>query len=61
MNYLVGPISVVISMSDELYSTHCLNYQGNYRDAAACYERAIQEDPNELVYHEVLPLLFLLN
>ena len=27
--------------------------QGNYRDAAACYERAIQEEPNELSHHEV--------
>ena len=33
-------------------------FQGNYRDAAACYERAIQEDPNELTHHEVLLIMF---
>lgn len=26
---------------------------GNYRDAAACYERAVQLEPNEVSHHEV--------
>ena len=26
---------------------------GNYRDAAACYERAIQLEPDDIGHHEV--------
>ena len=32
---------------------HAQCITGNYRDAAACYERAIQVNPSELTYHEV--------
>lgn len=41
-----------------IFYFNTLSYQGNYRDAAAYYERAIQEDPNELIHHEVFLLVF---
>ena len=36
-----------------------LSSVGNYRDAAACYERAIQLEPDDIGHHEVQECLIL--
>ena len=50
----------LVFLFEESFLYSVFGFLGNYRDAAACYERAIQEEPNELTHHEVHHLLVVL-